>query len=111
MNIITATRVSDNEQIIKRIPSDDLAKSHFAAFQASPKYTNVQLNAAAPAAPVAAPAPAKEQTGRVGKGVHVHRLVLGSSVCGASFRRGLGAQRPTYVTGETVTCGNCKAAR
>lgn len=109
MNIITAVRVSTGETITRRIPSDAVASSHYAAFQASSAYADVKLNPTA--APAAAPAPAAEQTGRVGHGVHVHRIVANSSVCGASFRRGLGKQRPVRVTGEAVTCGNCKTSR
>lgn len=70
-------------------------------------YTIVE--AAAPA-PIATPAPAAEQTGRVGKGLAVHRIAAGHTVCGASYRRNsLGSTaRQVRITGEAATCGNCR---
>jgi len=74
-------------------------------------YTNITDSRTAPAkvTPIATPvAKATEQTGRVGKGHQVHRIAAGSSVCGASFRRGFGTNRPVFVTGEAVTCKSCQ---
>jgi hypothetical protein len=68
----------------------------------------ITSDGSAPAAPVATEVPAAEQTGRVGRGHEVHRLVAGHSSCGASFRRGLNTNRPTTVTGEAITCRSCQ---
>lgn len=60
------------------------------------------------AAPVAETVPAA-LTGRVGKGLAVHRIVEGHAACGASFRKGhsFHTARKVAVTGETVTCRSC----
>lgn len=113
MNIITAYKISTGTEITVKIPSLDLAKTHAASYRANANYRNVVLHEntstvpAVPAAPAVKAEP-QEQTGRVGNGHHVHRLVGSHSACGASFRRGLGAHRPVFVTGEQVTCGNCR---
>jgi hypothetical protein len=61
-------------------------------------------------APAAAPAVTAEQTGRVGDGLAVHVIVENHARCGASFRRNsLGATtRRVRITGEDVTCENCR---
>jgi hypothetical protein len=50
-----------------------------------------------------------EQTGRVGKGREIHRIVGGGADCGSSYRRGLNANSIVKVTGEEVTCSKCRA--
>lgn len=63
----------------------------------------------------AAPAPVADttdKTGRVGKGVKIHRIIAGHAKCGASFRRNriiTGATgRDVTITGEAVTCTGCR---
>lgn len=109
MNVITAFKISTGTTITMNIPSADLAVSRAASFRNHPNYRDVVLTTDTPAAPVAAPAaPAAPQTGRVGKGNMVHEIVNGSSSkCGSSYRKGFGANRPVYVTGEAVTCRHC----
>jgi hypothetical protein len=48
------------------------------------------------------------RTGRVGRGNAVHVILAGGAYCGASYRRGLGANIPTYLTTEQVTCRKCQ---
>lgn len=60
---------------------------------------------------VGAPAEVEtEQTGRVGNGREVHRLVGGVAHCGSSYRsRTLGGTLTTKVTGEEISCTKCLA--
>ncbi len=105
MNIITWTKGGTAGS--KNVPSDELARTLFASFQKFPGYTDVKLNAHLELAPAAAPAAeVVTTTGRVGQGQHIHKLIAGHSACGASFRRGFGASRPTFATGQAVTCGS-----
>lgn len=61
-------------------------------------------------APVAAPVvKVTGETGRVGKGREIHRIVGGGAACGSSYRKGLNANSIVKVTGEDVTCSHCKA--
>jgi len=56
-----------------------------------------------------APAAEVEQTGRVGKGLEVHRIVGGVAHCGSSYRtRTMGGTLTTKVTGEVITCTKCQ---
>lgn len=58
-----------------------------------------------------APATEVEQTGRIGKGREVHRIVGGAAHCGSSYRaRKLGGTLTTKVTGEAITCTKCLAS-
>lgn len=53
-------------------------------------------------------AEATEQTGRIGKGLEIHRIVAGVAHCGSSYRaRQLGGTLSTKVTGEAITCTKC----
>jgi len=55
------------------------------------------------------PATETESTGRIGKGLEVHRIVGGVAHCGASYRsRQLGGTLTTKVTGEEITCRKCQ---
>ena len=57
-----------------------------------------------------APAAEAEQTGRIGKGREVHRLVADVAHCGASYRaRRMGGTLASTVTGEAITCSKCLA--
>lgn len=58
-------------------------------------------------APVSVPVVTAEQTGRVGKGREIHRIVGGGADCGSSYRKGLNANSIVKVTGEDITCAKC----
>lgn len=58
-------------------------------------------------APAPVVAPAAEQTGRVGEGRQVHRIVGGAAHCGTSYRRGMKGNLDVRVTGEEMTCSKC----
>ncbi len=91
-----------NETGSKRV-HDFALQSTLAAFRAA-GYTIVED---APAGDEITPA--AEQTGRVGKGREIHRIVGGGAQCGSSYRRGLGANSAIKVTGEEITCAKCRA--
>ena len=57
-------------------------------------------------APVATPAQA-ELTGRVGKGLAVHRIIGNGAHCGTSYRRGVQKNLAVKVTGEPIDCVRC----
>lgn len=69
-------------------------------------YTIISDGSTPAAAPVA---PVTGETGRVGKGREVHKIVGGGAACGSSYRKGLAANSIVKVTGEDVTCSHCRA--